>query len=85
MHIEATETFKKLYKKLDLKVKEQIKKSLILLQENPNHPSLHNKKMAGQENIYEIRVTKKYRITYSIIDNTIYLRKVGSHNILNKP
>jgi len=30
MHIEATETFKKLYKKLDLKVKEQIKKSLIL-------------------------------------------------------
>ena len=85
MHCEATKTFIKLYKKLPSDIKEKTKKSLALLQENPSHPSLGHKKMAGQTDIYEIRVTQNYRITYQRIGNTAYLRKIGSHNLLRNP
>lgn len=85
MHIEATKTFLKLYKKLDPKIKNQVKKVLILFQQDPSHPSLGHKKMASQENIYEICISKTYRITYTKSGNTAILRKVGTHNILSKP
>ena len=85
MHIEATYTFIKLYRKLDQEVKLQVKKALRLFQENPLYPSLYNKKMAAQSNIYEIRVSRNYRITYSKSGDLILLRKVGTHDILKKP
>jgi len=49
------------------------------------HPSLGNKKISGQKNIYELRVSKNFRITYSKEGNTIFLRKVGKHDIINNP
>lgn len=85
MHIEATKTFLKLYKKLDPEIKNKVKKALIFFQKDPSHPSLGHKKMAGQENIYEIRISKTYRITYTKSGNTAILRKVGTHDILSKP
>jgi len=50
-----------------------------------NHPSLGHKKMAGQKDIFEIRVSKSYRLTYQKVGDTVYLRKVGTHNILRCP
>jgi|LGVF01.1.fsa_nt_gb addiction module RelE/StbE family toxin len=86
MHIEATKTFLKLYKKLDPKVKHKVKKVLVLFQQDPSHPSLGHKKMADQKDIYEIRVSKGYRIIYTKSgDTTAILRKVGPHDILSKP
>ena len=41
--------------------------------------------MAGQEDVYEIRVSKPYRITYTKSGATAILRKVGTHDILCKP
>jgi mRNA-degrading endonuclease RelE of RelBE toxin-antitoxin system len=85
VHIEATRTFLKLYKKLDPEIKTQVKKALILFQQDPSHPSLGHKKMAGQEDIYEIRMSKSYRITYTKSGDTAILRKVGIHDILSRP
>lgn len=85
MHIEATRTFIRLYKKLPHDLKEKIKKALELLQSNPAHPSLGHKKMAGQEDIFEIRISKSCRITYQKIGNIAYLRKVGTHDLLRTP
>ena len=85
MHIEATQTFIRLYKKLPEEVKKKTKKTLELLQSNPGHPSLGHKKMAGQEDIFEIRVSKNYRITYQKIEDTAYLRKIGTHDLLRNP
>ncbi len=84
MHIEATETFLRLYKKLDQETKDRIKKALQLFQQNPSHPSLGHKKMSGQKDIYEIRVSDNFRITYSKVGNTAVLRKVGTHDVLRK-
>ena len=70
MHIEATKTFIRLYKKLPEDLKERVKKALVLLESNPSHPSLGHKKMAGQEDIFEIRISENYRITYQRIQDT---------------
>ena len=85
MHIEATQTFIRLYKKLPADVRTQVKKALRLLSNHPTHPSLRHRKMAGQEDIYEISVSMHYRITYQKMGDTAYLRKVGPHDILRHP
>lgn len=85
MHIEATDTFIRLYKKLPKEIQDKTKKALELFQANPAHPSLGHKKMAGQKNTFEFRVSRNYRITYQKIENTAYLRKVGTHDLLRDP
>ena len=85
MPIEATQTFIRLYKKLPAEIKEKTKKSLELFSTNPAHPSLGHKKMAGTMDIYELRVTLNYRITYQKIGDTAFLRKIGTHDLLRHP
>ena len=85
MDIVVTNTFIKFYKKIPVDIKERTKKSLEFLQNNPQHPSLGHKKMAGQKDIFEIRVSQNYRITYQKIGDTAYLRKIGTHDLLNNP
>lgn len=85
MHIEATQTFIKLYKKLPEDIKNKAQKTIELLQSSPSHPSLGHKKMSGQKDIFEVRVTQNYRITYQKIGDTAYLRKVGTHTLLRNP
>ncbi|MBI4064694.1 MAG: hypothetical protein HY401_10410 [Elusimicrobia bacterium] len=85
LHIEATATFKRLYSKLPMEIQKKVKKALTLLQTDPHHPSLGHKKMTGQVDIYELRVTLNYRITYQKIGSAAYLRKVGTHDLLRNP
>ena len=85
MHVEATQTFIRLYKKLPSDVKERVKRTLELLQTNPAHPSLRHQRMAGQADVYELSVSMRYRITYQKVGETAYLRKVGTHDILRQP
>lgn len=58
MHIEATKTFIRLYKKLPDDIKERTKKAVELLESGPSHPSLGHKKMAGQEDILKLEFQK---------------------------
>ena len=85
MHIEATHTFLRLYRNLPEDIKQRTKKALKLLESNPGHPSLGNKKIAGQEDIFEVRISKNYRLTYQKVGDTAYLRKVGTHDLLRHP
>ena len=85
MHFEATRRFMKDYEALPLDIKEQVKKTLLLLEQHPTHPSLHHRKMGGHLNIYEVRVTLQYRITYHRFRDIGYLRRVGSHDVLRHP
>ena len=85
MHIEATKTFTKLYKKLPVEIKERTKKVLELFVNDSDHPSLGHKKMAGQDAIYELRVSDSYRITYQKSGDVVYLRKIGTHDLLRNP
>lgn len=85
MHVEATKTFIRLYKNLPEDIKQRTKKSLELFTANPAHPSLFHKKMTCQKDIFEIRISKNYRVTYQKIGDTSYLRKIGTHDLLRNP
>jgi len=85
MQFYRTLRFKKQYKKLPQQVKEATKKQLGLLLSSPQHPSLNLKKMQDPREIWEIRITKSYRATLQIRENTYILRNVGTHDMLKKP
>ena len=85
MQFYRTLRFKKQYKKLPQQIKEATIKQLGLLLSNPQHPSLNLKKMQDNRDIWEIRITKAYRATLQIQENTYILRDVGSHDMLKNP
>ena len=85
MHIEATHTFLSLYRNLPEDIKQRMKNALTLLESNPAHPSLGHKKIAGQEDIFEVRISKNYRLTYQKVGDAAYLRKGGTHDLLRHP
>ncbi|MEK6544086.1 MAG: hypothetical protein AABZ44_06605 [Elusimicrobiota bacterium] len=85
MHIEATATFTRCYRQLPKEIQKKVKKALTVFEKNPAHPSLVHKKMGGQSDIYELRVSLNYRITYQKAGDTAYLRKVGTHDLLRHP
>ena len=85
MHLEATQRFVRDYRKLPFEIRRQVKETLRVLEERPSHPSLHHKKMEGYPDIYEVRVSLQYRITYQKVGSVGYLRRVGPHDILRQP
>ncbi len=85
MHVEVTETFIKLYKKLPKDIQQRTQKALALFADDPDYPSLGHKKMAGQVDIFELRVSRNYRMTYQKVGATAVLRKVGTHDLLKNP
>ena len=85
LHLEFASTFKKHYKKLPPNIQEKVDKTLLLLEQNPSHPSLHFKKMEGTKDIYEWRISDNYRGTLTKKNRIAYLRKIGTHDILRNP
>ena len=59
----------------------QLEKFLLLIESNPQHPSLRTKKIQGTDEIFEASITMGIRVTFQYIKpDTIYLRNVGEHN-----
>lgn len=82
MTILVTKEFKKRYKKLPNTIKEKAEKQEQLFRKNPFHPSLHTEKLKPKrDEIWSIRVDKKYRIIFRFIDGeTVLFLTVGSHD-----
>ena len=86
MQLLRTERFKKDFKRLPSEIQERVGTTLERFVDNPRHPSLHAKKMEGAPNIWELRVTDNYRITFQYENgDSIQLRKIGTHDILRNP
>lgn len=85
MTIARTSRFKKDFAKLPQKLQKQAIKNLELFLENPRHPSLHIKRMQGYPNIWEGRISKGYRFTFTIKEDQVFLRRIGTHDILQHP
>ncbi len=63
---------------------------LELFTKNPQHPSLRVKRMKGHKRIWELSVTRAYRITFEWkvegeSQRVAILRRVGTHDILKRP
>ncbi len=80
-----SKSFEKLFVRLPKDVRDATYEKLGLLLKNPSHPSLRVKKIKGAQGIWEMSVTMNYRITFEVLEEEIYLRKVGTHNVLNQP
>jgi len=85
MKLSFTKKFIRDYHKLPSHIQEQTDRQLGLLLENSQHPSLNTKKMHDPRNIWEARVNFSYRLTFQIGDDCYILRRVGTHDILEKP
>ncbi len=83
MRILFTEPFKKDYNGLPAEVQKVLDKALNFLIVNPRHPSLRTKKLP-QTYIWYARITRGYRFTFQFNNDTITLRRVGTHSILDK-
>jgi mRNA interferase RelE/StbE len=71
------------YKKLNSIEQKQIKEKIILLSQNPMHPSLRSKKIQGIDDLFECSVTMDIRIIWNYEeDRIITLVDVGRHDIL---
>ena len=85
MKFQTTRPFAHDYARLPAEVKERVDKQLVLLLSNPRHPSLRLKKIRGTEDIWEVRVSRGYRLTLQIAGDTFILRRIGAHNVLREP
>ena len=78
-------TFDKDFSKLHPSIKNIVLNKLDIFMENSSHPSLRIKKIKGTADIWEMSITKNYRITFMSLGDTKILRKIGTHDILNNP
>jgi mRNA-degrading endonuclease RelE of RelBE toxin-antitoxin system len=85
MEIRLTSSFEADYKELPRILQKTVDRKLLLLLENFKYPSLRVKKMDGYKNVWEIRVSRGYRLTFSISDTAYIIRRVGPHDILKRP
>ena len=85
MQLLRTERFKKDFKRLPVEIQERVGKTLERFMSDARHPSLHLKKMEGAPDIWELRVSENYRITFQFVQEGVLLRRVGTHNALRQP
>jgi mRNA-degrading endonuclease RelE of RelBE toxin-antitoxin system len=79
--IRLSKRFTKAYLRLPIDIREKVKKALVLLAENPRHPSLQTKPIKGAPGFYEARIDIKYRMTYiRLEDDTLEMSYVASHD-----
>jgi len=73
------------YRRLPQEIQKAVDKQLEFLLTDAQHPSLGIKTMNDPRNIWEARATAAHRFTFQIQGDIYILRKVGNHDILEKP
>lgn len=80
-----TSRFQKHYRSLTEQEKRHLKSKLVLLSQNPMHPSLRTKQIQGTAGLFECSVNMDIRIIWYYEGNTmIILLDVGLHDILKQ-
>ncbi len=80
-----TASFKRDYQKLPQPIQKRVDKQLGFLLRDPSYPSLGCKKMKDPREIWEAKVTRSYRFTFQKVEDIYILRRVGTHQVLEKP
>lgn len=77
-------SFWKAYTTLDTRVRDAARESYSLFTENPAHPSLRFKKLAGYDSIWSVRINQSYRALAERRGDTVIWFWIGSHNDFDK-
>lgn len=86
MELVRTTRFRRVYRKLEPRRREQVKKALAQLLADHTHPGLRVKRVQGAEGVWELRAGRNMRVTFEIETDAYVLRNVGHHDpTLRKP
>ncbi len=80
MNSQATPKFWKLYARLPGSVQRRAWKAYQLWKRNPNHPSLHFKRVDDEEPIYSARVSDDYRVLGVLEGDMVIWYWIGNHD-----
>ena len=80
MNSRARPSFWRAYASLEPRVKDAARRAYRLFATNPEHPSLHFKKLQGYDNVWSVRVSEQYRAVGERDGDTIEWAWIGSHN-----
>jgi len=80
VEIVRTERFRRAYRKLGTREREQVKKALARPLVDRAHPGLGVKRLQGTDAIWELRAGRAIRVTFEIGTGTYVLRNVGRHD-----
>jgi hypothetical protein len=76
----TTRQFWRLFFDLPSEVQRDAKRAYGLFQSNPAHPSLHFKKLEGEDDIYSARIGLGYRALAAVKKDRIVWYWIGSHS-----
>jgi mRNA-degrading endonuclease RelE of RelBE toxin-antitoxin system len=79
MDLRYSPAFLKAYAKLSAELRNRVDKQLVLLAENPHHPSLRTHKRQDEENLWQARITRNHRLYFQMDGDTIDLIFLGPH------
>ena len=77
-------SFWKAYANLDPRIRDAARESYSLFTENPAHPSLRFKKLAGYDSIWSVRINQSHRALAERRGDTVIWFWIGSHNDFDK-
>jgi len=77
MRCTQTADFTKQLNKLPTNVTHQFNKQSDLLLQNRRHPSLHFKKLTGENDVYSIRIAGRYRALFILTTDTYLFFAIG--------
>ena len=77
-------SFWRAYSALDARARAAARRAYQLFAQNPAHPSLRFKKLAGYEDVWSVRINEQYRAVGERKGDTVVWVWVGSHNDFDK-
>lgn len=80
-----TPTFERLFKRLPKRIRHETYEKLALFLEDPAHQSLRVKRIRGTERIWEMSITMNCRLTFEVDEERVFLRRIGTHDVLRRP
>ncbi len=85
MNVLYTRVFQKDFQRLSKEIRVQAEKQLAIFANNPRHPSLRIKRIhAAGEHRWEGRITRGYRFTFDWEGETVILRRIGTHEVIDR-
>jgi mRNA-degrading endonuclease RelE of RelBE toxin-antitoxin system len=81
----TTREFDRAFKRLPRRIQSEVIEKLARFLEDPTHPSLRVKRLKGTQRIWEMSITMSYRVTFEIDNQSVLLRRIGTHDVLKRP
>lgn len=80
MNSRTRPSFWRAYARLHEPVRQAARRAYALFAQNPDHPSLRFKKLAGHDHVWSVRINEQYRAVGERDGDTIVWAWIGTHN-----